>query len=153
MRSRKPIVVSLLISFGTGGLAAFLIRDYTWIYDTLSKPVFSPPDWLFPIVWMILHILMGVSAYLVYAAWSRERERALAACAAQLLLNSIWLIVLFRAQYFYVALLLLPALLSLTFLMIKLFIPISEGAACLQAPCFIWFIYACYLNLFIALLN
>ena len=39
----------------------------TNLYDGLIKPKFSPPGFLFPIVWTILYILMGYSSYLIYS--------------------------------------------------------------------------------------
>ena len=54
----KCIVVPLLV----GGVAAFITGGGMQNFETLNKPPLSPPGWLFPIVWTILYVLMGVSS-------------------------------------------------------------------------------------------
>ena len=73
----KPLVVSLLISLGVGAVASILTSGSYSIYENLSKPPLSPPGFIFPIVWIILYILMGISAYIIYTSDSTEKNLAL----------------------------------------------------------------------------
>ena len=64
----------------------------TW-YPTLNKPVFTPPNWAFPVAWGILYMFMGIAAGLV---WSRVEvdednvKKGLKFFAIQFALNLLW---------------------------------------------------------------
>ena len=64
-------------------------------YGTLTKPPLSPPGALFPIVWTILYVLMGVAAYFIYTSHSPDKRRALTLYGVQLGLNFLWPILFF----------------------------------------------------------
>jgi len=53
----------ILLPWFIGGL---LFRSDTIFYKSLNKPIFAPPSIVFPIVWTILYILIGISIYLIY---------------------------------------------------------------------------------------
>ena len=53
----------ILLPWFIGG---FIFRSDTTFYKSINKPVFAPPSILFPIVWTILYILIGISIYLIY---------------------------------------------------------------------------------------
>ena len=57
----KKFLVSLAIPLLVGGLSAFIIRNDINIYDSVNNPPLSPPRLVFPVVWSILYILMGIS--------------------------------------------------------------------------------------------
>ena len=81
----KPYVISIAIALAVGGLSAFLTRESMNIYQEINRPPLSPPSWLFPVVWTILYVLMGISAAMIYtdaASTPAERERALGTYAA-----------------------------------------------------------------------
>ena len=63
----KPYVISIVISLAVGGLSAVLTMDNMSIYDEIRTPPLSPPSILFPIVWTVLYILMGISAAIIYS--------------------------------------------------------------------------------------
>ena len=67
----------------------------TW-YPTLHKPVFSPPDWVFPVVWSVLYFLMGISLATVLTAGTNEQiGLPVSLFALQLLLNMAWSYIFF----------------------------------------------------------
>jgi len=68
---------SILISLGVGFLSALFTKNSMDIYKDLVLPSFAPPSILFPIVWSILFILMGISSYLIYKNRSKLKEKAL----------------------------------------------------------------------------
>ena len=145
---------SLLIPMITGGISAFIIRDSTDIYPTLERPPLSPPSWLFPVVWTILYILMGVSLYLIRISNTTDEKRtAYILFAAQLILNFIWSPLFFIAEKYFLSLLVLIALVICTAAMIAAFYKISKSAALLQIPYFLWLCFAGYLNFGIYILN
>ena len=59
-------------------------------YQTLEKPPLSPPGVVFPIVWSILYILMGISSAMIWCSESQEKPQALKLYAAQLAVNFFW---------------------------------------------------------------
>lgn len=67
----------------------------TW-YPTLNKPVFAPPDWVFPVVWSVLYFLMGISLATVLTTGTREQiALPVSLFALQLLLNMAWSYIFF----------------------------------------------------------
>lgn len=153
--SGKKFLICIAIPLLTGILAALLTRNSMAAFDTLVKPPLSPPGWLFPVVWTILYILMGIASYLVLTSRKNNVQirRALSLYALQLLFNFFWPILFFRMQRYLFAffwLLLLELLILLTTLR---FSRISDTAAKLMIPYLIWVAFAGYLNLGIALLN
>ncbi len=80
-----------------GALSGFLTRDGAEVYsEMIRQPPLSPPAIVFPIVWSILFLLMGVSAARIYAApASPDRTRGLRLFAIQLAFNFFWSIIFF----------------------------------------------------------
>lgn len=148
----KALGVSLIISLGTGMLAGILTKGNVGIYEELNKPPLSPPNWLFPIAWTILYILMGISAYLVYMSGGRKEE-AFRIYILQLIVNFIWPLVFFNLGAYTLALIIIVILWYMVFITIKEFGKINELAAKLLIPYLIWVTYAAYLNLAIVILN
>ena len=60
MKNKKNYVLFISVSVLTGLFSALLTRNNMNIYDKISTPPLSPPGILFPIVWTILYILMGI---------------------------------------------------------------------------------------------
>ncbi|OGO87680.1 MAG: TspO protein [Clostridiales bacterium GWF2_36_10] len=123
------------------------------LYNELSLPDLSPPAIVFPIVWTILYILMGISAYLIYSSNSMYKNAAFKIYGIQLLLNFIWSPVFFKMQKCLLAFIILVFLWVAIILMIRVFQRINRLAAYLQIPYLLWVTFAGYLNLSICLLN
>lgn len=153
MKKKKALIVSILISVGVGALAAFFTRNSMEVYENLIQPPLSPPSWLFPVVWTILYILMGISAYLIYRSDSFYRNSALKIYATQLIVNFFWTIIFFNLEMYLFAFIWLLLLLVLIILMIYGFSKINKTAAYLQIPYLLWVIFAGYLNFGIYWLN
>ncbi len=101
------------------------------------------PKWIFPVVWTILYILMGVSSYLVY-----EKEEELPRIyIIQLIFNLLWSFVFFKFKWFTFAFIWIIFLFFLVIKMINEFRRIDKTAGNLQIPYAIWLIVAAILNL------
>ncbi len=146
----KPLFISLLINLGTGALSALLTPNVSEQYQTLYKPPLAPPGWLFPIVWTILFILMGVAAYLVYLSDSPDKDTALRLYLIQLVVNVGWSVIFFRLNAYLLAFTWLLLLFFLVYLTTKEFYKINKTAGYLMIPYLLWIIYAGYINLAIA---
>lgn len=149
----KPLIVSITISLGVGMLAGLLTMNSMSLYQELVKPALSPPGWVFPIVWTILYILMGISAYLIYISDSPDKEQALKIYILQLMLNFLWSLAFFNRQDFLLAFLILVILWVFIAAMISKFYSINKLAGILQIPYFLWVTFAGYLNLAVYFLN
>ena len=149
----KSLVISLLISLGTGIVSGLLSMGSMESYAQLNKPALSPPAFLFPIVWGILFTLMGISAYMIYESDCKNRKNALAVYVAQLAVNFVWPLIFFNAQAFLFAFVWLIILWALVLAMIILFIRCKPIAGYLQIPYILWLTFAGYLNLMVYILN
>lgn len=156
MRSKwKSIAVWVLFSEAVGALAGWLTREGTEIYNqTITKPPLSPPEWVFPVVWISLFALMGIGAGLVASEpASKERSRGLNLMVAQLVVNFFWPLLFFNAQAFGFSLLWLLLLWGLVLWMILTFRKTVPLAAWLQIPYILWLTFAVYLNAGVWYLN
>ena len=146
---QKPLLISLLISLGTGVIAGFLTFTSMEQYQEMYRPPSSPPGWVFPVVWLILYTLMGIAAYRIYM--KDPKAKALKLYLIQLAINFLWPILFFNFGWQLFAAVWLLLLWYLVFVMIKEFAKIDEGAAKLMIPYLIWLTFAAYLNISIAL--
>ena len=150
----KPYAVSILLTLAVGGLIGFLTSMGMDSFDALTKPPLTPPSFLFPIVWTVLFILMGVGAARIFMTEpTAARNRALIVYVVQLAVNFFWSIIFFNLQAYAFAFFWLILLWVLILTMIYLFCKVDKPAALIQIPYAIWVTFAGYLNLMIWLLN
>ncbi|MCU6761200.1 TspO/MBR family [uncultured Roseburia sp.] len=149
----KSLIISIAITLAVGALSGFITRNDMTHYQSLNQPPLSPPGILFPIVWTILYILMGISAWLVYESADPKNLKALLLYGIQLIINFFWPILFFNFSCYFGALLWLILLLILVIVMIWKFMQISKCSGILQIPYLLWLLFACYLNIGIVLLN
>ena len=147
----RTLAISLAISLGTGIVSSFLSGAGMEQYKALYQPPLAPPGWVFPVVWTILYILMGVAAWLVYETGKKESRQALALYGIQLVLNGVWSILFFGLQAYFLAFAWLLLLWLFIYLTIKQFLQVNRLAGILMLPYLIWVTFAGYLNLAIAL--
>lgn len=150
----KPYAVSILLTLAVGGLSGFLTSMGMDSFDALTKPPLTPPSFLFPIVWTVLFILMGVGAARIFMTEpTAARNRALIVYVVQLAVNFFWSIIFFNLQAYDFAFFWLILLWVLILTMIYLFCKVDKPAALIQIPYAIWVAFAGYLNLMIWLMN
>ena len=156
MKINKLLLIkSIAIPSVMGAVAGFLTRNAMQDFETLNQPPLSPPGWLFPIVWTILYVLMGISAYMIKVAdaSTEEIDDALTIYRYQLIVNFLWPVFFFNFGWYLFAFAWLILLWILVILMIKKFYSISKPAAYLNIPYLLWLTFAAYLNLGVWWLN
>ena len=121
------------------------------LLDEINRPPLTPPQAVFPIVWGILFVLMGISAARIYLR--RPKSSAMAIYFANLATNFLWTVIFFNMRVFLFSFIWLILLIAIVALMIVRFFEIDRTAAYLQLPYAAWLIFAGYLNLFIYLIN
>ena len=155
-RRVKIYSVSIFIALMTGILASSLTSGNMDSYARIVKPPLAPPPILFPIVWTVLYILMGISAAMIYerkGSNMTSAQNALALYGGNLIVNFTWSIIFFGFSRFLFAFVWLLFLLFIIIRMIISFKKLYPVAGFLQIPYAIWVIFAGYLNLAIYILN
>ena len=154
MKKAKIYIISIVIALAVGGLSAFLTRNNMDMFQSINQPPLTPPPIIFPIVWTILYILMGISSAIVYMQRSEnDVSGALKIYAFQLIVNFFWSIIFFNMRAYLFAFVFLVILWLLIIAMIASFRKINSTAAYLQIPYLLWVTFAGYLNLMIYFLN
>lgn len=153
-KSVKTLIIAIAIPLLTGGLSALLSGGMK-SFESVEKPPLSPPGWLFPVVWTLLYILMGIASYLVYTARAAtyQKNRALLSYFVQLFFNFLWSIIFFRFNAYLFAFVWLVALLVLIIITTVRFFNIRRSSGALLLPYIAWVAFAGYLNLAIYILN
>ena len=151
----KTLLKSIAIPLITGGISALISMGGMKNFDTVNKPSFTPPMVLFPIVWTILFILMGISFYLIITsnASAVRLSNAVKLYGAQLIFNFFWSIWFFALSLYWFSFIWLVILWVLIILTIISFYKISKPAAYLLIPYLLWVTFAGILNFSIALMN
>ena len=151
----KTLAICIAIPLAVGLLAALLTAGAMEAYRELNMPAFSPPGWVFPVVWTILYVLMGYASYRVYVADApRDAKReGLLFYGAQLLANFFWSLLFFRWELRLTAFFWLFGLWLLIYGTIRLFYRVDSLAGDLLLPYLLWVTFAAYLNLSAFLLN
>ncbi len=151
----KPLLINIFIPLAVGGFSALLTSDSMKAFGELNQPPLSPPAWLFPVVWSILYILMGIAAYLVFTSnASKDKiKNSLIFYAIQLIFNFFWSLIFFNMQAYLFAFFWLLAMLAFIVITTVLFYKISKPAGIIMIPYIIWVTFAGYLNFAIFLLN
>ena len=149
-------IVSIGIAVATGLISALITMDSMDIYSSINTPPLSPPSFLFPVVWTILFVLMGISSSIIWINKENNIESAkkgLFFYAVSLAFNFLWSIFFFNNRWFLFSFIWLCALIFFIAATIYFYSKVSKKAAYLQLPYLIWVCFAGYLNLGIYILN
>lgn len=148
----KQLLFYVLVTLGIGSLPALFV-DTSGNYKNLVKPPLSPPGFIFPIVWTILFVLMGISIYRIVRTNDFGVGSLKILYFIQLLVNALWTPIFFGLNAYLFAFIWLLLLLVLVVIMTVKFHYLDKISAYLLIPYIIWLLFAGYLNLEIYLLN
>lgn len=132
--------------------SVFTISAIPVWYAALQKPWFTPPNWLFAPVWLVLYFLMGGTLYLLWGKRPRSGG-ALWAFGLQLLLNAVWSAVFFGAHELFYGFVVIAALWLAILATVALSYRVSRSAAALLIPYIVWVTIASALNYYVWVLN
>ncbi len=143
----------LVVAFIVVHLAAFVGSRFTdtgnW-YETV-KPRITPPNYIFPIVWTILFILISISFYFVLVSKKGKwKDRAIILFVINIILNGLWSYLFFGLQNPVMAFFELILLWITILLMIYTSSKINKTASYLLIPYLLWVSFAGILNYLIA---
>ncbi len=159
-RRSLPAIVKFIVSIVICQLAGFIGSLFTtpsipsW-YATLTKPSFTPPNWVFAPVWTTLYLLMGISLFLVWrkSASFRNVKPAIYSFAVQLILNIFWSILFFGLKSPLVAFVEIIFLWAAIIMTSLRFYRVSKLSCILLMPYLLWVSFAAVLNFSLWQLN
>ena len=132
----KKLSIFILIPLILGAIVGLITTPNSNINSIL------PPK-IFPIVWTILYILMGISSYIIY----KETNEISKIYVYQLIVNLLWPFIFFKFKLFTLAFITILLLILLVIIMIRDFLSKNKLAGYLQIPYLIWLFIAAILNL------
>ena len=151
MSKFKIYAKSILIPVLIGAFIGFITSRFI-DYNSLEKPLLSPPAILFPIVWTILYMLMGVS-YGILKSNSLLDPETNFIYYLQLFVNALWSIFFFVFKWPLFSFFWILILILLVIAMIIKFYGKNKLSGLLQIPYLLWLLFATYLNFSIYFLN
>lgn len=149
------LLASLALPLVLGIIAGLFTAEAVpeW-YETLNRPPFNPPNWLFGPVWTALYILLGISLFLIWKqSASKKRNLAIFVFLLQQALNFGWSFCFFYFNMIGLALIEIILLWISIIIMLALFYKIKPMAAYINIPYLIWVTFATILNASYYLLN
>ena len=132
------------------GLTGSLFPPGEW-YSELKKPVWTPPNWVFPVAWPILYLLMSYSGATL--ANLESAGSALALWALQISLNTLWTPVFFGLKNLKLGLIIIFLLLVSVAICAYVFWLYAWIAGLLFLPYLAWVVFAAALNTAVFKLN
>lgn len=156
MNNTARLIISIAIPVLIGGSAGFFTATgvESW-YQTIQKPSWNPPSWIFAPVWTTLYVLMGIALFLIWksAAPDTLKKTAIGLFALQLTLNFFWSFIFFKLEQPGWALAEIIVMWIFILLTIFSFAKINTTAAWLLVPYISWVSFATILNYTIWKLN
>ena len=149
------LVVSIILCQLAGLLGSLFTTPAipTW-YQTLNKPFFTPPNWIFSPVWTSLFILMGISLFFVWRRTDHPKFKiAFIFFFVQLILNVLWPVAFFGLKSPLLGLIDIVLLWIAILLTIQNFLKVSKMAGFLLLPYLLWVGFAALLNFSLWILN
>lgn len=156
MKNGVKLFISIAVPVAVGAVSGLFTRpEIDGWYQTIKKPSWQPPGWVFGPVWTTLYILMGIALYLVWKsnAPDKLKRTAVTLWIVQLVFNFFWSFIFFRQHQLDWALGEIIVLWLFILLTIFAFARISKIAAWLLVPYISWVSFASILTYTIYQLN
>ena len=132
-----------LAACGAAAATGSIFPPGEW-YRSLKKPDWTPPNWLFPVAWTALYILIAFAA--ARLAVLPGSSYALAFWALQIALNTLWTPVFFGARRLRTGMIVIAALWLTVLALIVTAFGLDWVAGLVLVPYLIWLSFAAALN-------
>lgn len=139
-----------LLACAAAASTGILFKPGQW-YASLVKPSFTPPNWLFPVAWSIIYLLLAWAGYRL--SLIPGSQTVLALWAAQIALNTLWTPVFFGAHRIFAAMLILTLLWLVVAAMVVMALQLDVITGLILFPYLVWLCVAGALNFSILLNN
>ncbi len=145
MKKFLNYLISIAIPVAVGAIVGVIMANFI-DYEVLKQPPLAPPQILFPIMWTILYILMGISYGILRDKGLLDKKSNIF-YFAQLFVNALWSIIFFIWKLRLLAIFWIVLLAVLVIAMIVDFIKKNKAAGLLQIPYICWTSFATYLTI------
>ncbi len=153
-RSLGMLIFLVLVTLSIGQLGDYFTTAESFIwYHQLIKPSWTPPDFIFPIVWTSLYTLMAVAAWLVWRGKKPGYRNALIFWSVQLVINAIWTPLFFGQQDIVYGLVVIDILWIFLLITMVMFFRRSFWAGLFMFLYFVWISFAAVLNFLLLQMN
>lgn len=167
MKKRLIIIMIISIAFCllTGFLGGILTRmdNFVW-YNSLKKGTLNPPNYIFPIAWTTLYVLMGISISIIINSFIQAKKdnditirslsfKSIIYFIVIIIMNLLWTLLFFVLKIPFISLIEIIILDITIFITVKQFYKVSKISSFLMVPLLIWSLFATYLTLSVVLLN
>lgn len=147
----KKLIFYIIITFLIGSLfSLFIVEKDT--FNTLNMGI-KVPSILFPIVWGIIYLLLGISTYMISESNDINRKKAIKIYYMNIVINSLWTLIFFGLKIYLLSFEWIIILLLSTVLLTIRFYEIKKISGILNIIYVLWVTFACYLNFMIVILN
>ena len=127
--------------------------DIIW-YESLNKPVFTPPSSIFTPAWIYLYTLIFLSLFIfMYTKSDKDKKLGYFLFALQMLLNLAWTPAFFLLKNITMGFVIIVLMLVFAIMTMSEFFKISKASAALLIPYILWIGFAAYLNYGMMYLN
>lgn len=132
-----------LLACSAAASTGILFKPGQW-YESLAKPRFTPPNWLFPVAWSIIYLLLACAGYRLTLI--PGSQVVLALWATQIALNTLWTPVFFGAHHIFGGMVILTVLWLVVAAMVLMAIQLDVITGLILFPYLVWLCVAAALN-------
>ncbi len=132
-----------LLACGAAASTGIIFKPGQW-YEALVKPSFTPPNWLFPVAWSIIYLLLAWAGYRL--ANTPGSQTVLALWAAQIALNTLWTPVFFGAHRLLAGMVIISVLWVVVAALVVMALQLDVTSGLLLLPYLVWLCVAAALN-------
>lgn len=138
-----PLFIIFLLGCGAAATTGVLFKPGDW-YERLAKPGFTPPNWVFPVAWTTIYLLIAWAA--ARMAQLPFNSVAMALWAAQIALNTLWTPVFFGAHRMRAGMIIIALLLVTDVALMFAAFRLDFWAGLMIVPYVLWLCIAAALN-------
>jgi benzodiazapine receptor len=152
--SFSKLIINITIPHLAGIIGGYFTASSvkTW-YQTLHKPPFNPPNWIFSPIWLTLYTLIGIAFYLFDNKDKFKNTNIYILYLLHIFLNAIWSILFFGMHQVFLALIDILLIITTLIILMKYFYKINKTSFYLLIPYLLWLFFALLLNYSILILN
>ncbi len=132
-----------LLACAAAASTGIMFKPGQW-YDSLTKPSFTPPNWLFPVAWTIIYLLLAWAGYRL--SLMPGSQEALALWAAQIALNTLWTPVFFGAHKLFAGMVIITVLWLVVATLLVMALRLDVLTGLMLFPYLLWLCVAAALN-------
>ncbi|MEE4748547.1 TspO/MBR family protein [Pseudomonas alliivorans] len=132
-----------LLACAAAASTGIIFQPGQW-YESLKKPGFTPPNWLFPVAWTIIYLLLAWAGYRL--SLMPGSQAVLALWAAQIALNTLWTPVFFGAHKPFAGMVIIALLWLVVAAMVVMALSLDVITGLILFPYLVWLCVAAALN-------